>query len=602
MNIFGLSFRQAADRFYISDETREFQYSDGEIEEKTLIELINSTSDLSAISWDLHKNINSWAQRYHLSMHRGAIIRCLPITSNARVLELGAGCGAVTRALGEKFAKVDGIEGSETRASICASRCRDLPNVRVFVADINSMIPRPDYDVVFLVGVLEWSKGYVNGAHPFQRCLQIASDSLKEDGIIVIAIENQLGIKYFLGIGEDHCGMELEGLQGYPTFHSVETFSKAKLYSLAREVGMTAVRFLYPYPDYKLTRVILTDEAVSLRSEMIAYWASRYRFEDYLRPERYVDGNQSLILSEVGKAGLLGELSNSFLALAARQEADLPDFSWLVWSERPTESQSLYSLTTLERADGELRIRKLYPHLSSRERVLLGSTFRLNLLDTQAFLQGSLVELDLLRAAMSSNEMLFLERIKDWMVYIESQQLGGNGLHLKSEAWDCIPRNLVRMGDGRIQAFDQEFANDDSIRMEDLCARGLLWWYVDNAPWVTPLRPSAKTIREHLQWVLQELFPHIDSNTLISCMIDRENRFQTLFASQEDADKISILLDSPLKDIRHPGQRIIDLETKLHDLAIRLQRSQDQFNRIRNHIVIGRVISIWRKLFNPGLP
>ena len=602
MDIFGLSFRQAGDRFYISDGTREFQYSDGEIEEKTLIELINSTPDLSAISWDLHKNINSWAQRYHLSIHRGAIIRCLPIPSNARVLELGAGCGAVTRALGEKFAMVDGVEGSETRASICASRCRDLPNVRVFVADINSMTPRPDYDVVFLVGVLEWSKGYANAANPFQRCLQIASDSLKEGGIIIIAIENQLGIKYFLGIGEDHCGKQLEGLQGYPTFHSVETFSKAKLYSLAREAGMTAVRFLYPYPDYKLARVILTDEAVSLRSEMIAYWASRYRFEDYLRPERYVDGNQSLILSEIGKAGLLGELSNSFLVLAARKEAELPDFSWLVWSERPTESRKLYSLTTLEQANGELGIRKFYPHLSCRELVLLGSTFRLNLLDTQAFLQGSLLDLDLLRAAMSSNEMVFLQRIKEWMVYIESQQLGGNRLHLKSEAWDCIPRNLVRLDDGRIHAFDQEFANDDSIRMEDLCARGLLWWYVDNAPWVTSLRPNAETIREHLQWVLQELFPHVDANTLISCMIDRENSFQALFAPQVDADKISILLDFPLKDLRHSGQRVIELETKLHDLAKRLQRSEDRFNRIRNHIVIGRVISIWRKLFNPDLP
>ena len=85
-------------------------------------------------------------------------------------------------------------------------------------------------------------------------------------------------------------------------------------------------------------------------------------------------------------------------------------------------------------------------------------------------------------------------------------------------------------------------------------------------------------------------------------MIDRENNFQTLFSSQADADKISTLLDSPLKDLRHPGQRVIDLETKVHDLAIRLQRSEDQFNRIRNHVVIGRMISMWRKLFNPSLP
>ena len=33
-----------------------------------------------------------------------------------------------------------------------------------------------------------------------------ASNALVEDGTIVIAIENQLGLKYFLGSGEDHCG------------------------------------------------------------------------------------------------------------------------------------------------------------------------------------------------------------------------------------------------------------------------------------------------------------------------------------------------------------------------------------------------------------
>ena len=259
MKAFGLSFRPSGNQLLICENSGNIQYSDGEPEETKLFRTINSVNDLSSTSWELQSLINSWARRYHLSIHRGAIVRCLPLATNSRVLELGAGCGAVTRALGEKFAAVDAVEGSAVRAQICASRCRDLSNVRIFAADINDILPQPEYDVVFLVGVLEWSKNYLRFDDPFQFCLQVASRALKQGGVLVIAIENQVGLKYLLGIGEDHSGIQFEGLQGYPTFRQAETFSKAKLLELLSRVGLNATRFLYPFPDYKLARVILTD-------------------------------------------------------------------------------------------------------------------------------------------------------------------------------------------------------------------------------------------------------------------------------------------------------------------------------------------------------
>ena len=593
MEAFGLSFRRAENRLHISDDTGTIQYSDGESEETKLFRTIGSIKDLSSISWELQRLIESWAQRYHLSMHRGAIVRCLPLSPHSQVLELGAGCGAVTRALGEKFAVVDAIEGSAARARICASRCRDLANVRVFATNINNISPEHNYGLVFLVGVLEWSKGYIDVADPFRSCLQIASRALNESGVLVIAIENQVGLKYLLGIGEDHSGIELEGLHGYPTFNRAETFSKQKLLELLNSVGLNAVRFLYPFPDYKLAKVILTDEAVSLRSEAIAYWASRYQFEDYLKPERRIGGHQALIVSEIAKAGLLGELSNSFLIMACARHSDLPSLPWIVWSERLTRHKKFTSETKLEYSDNAFTIKKQYPHSFAKQYSKV-KRFRLNSVVSQPFLDGSILELQLVRMAMAGHKDQFLQAVERWMAYAGNFLPADDHVHLRPEAWDCIPRNLMEMKDGTLRAFDLEFLYDDQLSSEDLCVRGLLWWYLDNIAWVGPLNPTGRTVRDHLVWVLREVFPRRNPDALINRAIEREGEFQPLLGFTDTAT-IEQMLNEPRREFRDTTQRLFDAETEL-------QTTKAQLARLQKHPVVGCVISTWRKLFNPNLP
>ena len=595
MRAFGRSFHKAEHGLYVSSSGTQCCYSDGEEKESRLLQIINSAQDLSSLSLELHKDQRSWVERYHLSMHRGAIIRCLTLSPNSRVLEIGAGCGAITRSLGEKFMWVDAIEGSLSRARICASRCRDLPNVRVFTSDINEIEVEPNYDLVVLVGVLEWSKGFIGDTNPFQKCLQIASKALKEDGTILIAIENQLGLKYFLGSGEDHCGTPLEGLHGYPTFHSAETFSKLRLSSMLLEAGFNAVRFLYPFPDYKAARVVLTDDAVSLNSESVGYWASRYPFEDYLYSQRHLVGNQVLISCEVAKAGLLNELSNSFLVLASRQWSALPDQPWVVWSERLTRNSRLRCMTMLEKAGPVLQVRKIYPHVSSEERAIFSGGFGLNVQTSQPFFfKGSIVELELLRHAIGGRSDRFFHVVQEWMDYVETNFLFSDK-YIEPDGWDCIPRNLVRLNDGTLKAFDLEFRSSGPFPKEELCARGLLWWYVDNAAWASPLNPDAKNIGDHLRRSLTTLFANVDANSLIAATLERENSFQALLSLSTNSKEVSELLNIPVQDIR-------DSEQQVHNLTRQLRNSQAQLNRLRNHIVIGKVLSLWRTLFNTDLP
>ena len=66
---------------------------------------------------------------------RHNLLRHLNFKKGASLLELGAGCGAITRQLGELGLDVTAVEGSPLRAKINRVRCSDLENVRVYAAN-----------------------------------------------------------------------------------------------------------------------------------------------------------------------------------------------------------------------------------------------------------------------------------------------------------------------------------------------------------------------------------------------------------------------------------------------------------------------------------
>lgn len=83
---------------------------------------------------------------------------------------------------------------------------------------------------------------------------------LKPNGKLLIAIENQYGLKYWCGAREDHTGIPFEGMNQYSfTQRGVRTFSKSALENLVKESGFKNTYFYYPMPDYKLPTVIYSE-------------------------------------------------------------------------------------------------------------------------------------------------------------------------------------------------------------------------------------------------------------------------------------------------------------------------------------------------------
>ena len=136
-------------------EQQPFAYSDGDDAENYVYEVIANATDTSSTSSELESHIRDWPSEYHFTSKRATLLRALDLSAMEHVLELGCGCGAISRYLGEQGMQVDAIEGSTRRAQIARSRCRDLDNVNIVNANYNDLtLPEGEYDAIFLIGVL----------------------------------------------------------------------------------------------------------------------------------------------------------------------------------------------------------------------------------------------------------------------------------------------------------------------------------------------------------------------------------------------------------------------------------------------------------------
>src|SRR5699024_4192017 len=118
------------------------------------------------------------------------IVRCLDLPASARVLEVGAGCGAVTRYLGETCALVDALEPVPSRAAAAAARNADLDNVQVFVGEIADVPDEAAYDVVVVIGVLEYVGAGTAERAPYAQFVRELAARLTPAGTLALAIEN----------------------------------------------------------------------------------------------------------------------------------------------------------------------------------------------------------------------------------------------------------------------------------------------------------------------------------------------------------------------------------------------------------------------------
>ncbi|NLT11434.1 MAG: class I SAM-dependent methyltransferase [Clostridiaceae bacterium] len=287
-----------------------YVYSDGEIEQEVLQELENGVSPATLLEEDYR-----WPILYHFSPERHAALDWIDAIDDADVLEIGSGWGAITGCLCERARHVTCVELSLIRSQINAIRNKNYSNFGITVANLNDIPFEKQFDVVTLIGVLEYCGRYTEDSNPYEAFLQKAFSLLKPGGTLVLAIENRLGLKYFAGANEDHYNRPFEGLNNYPNDTGIRTFSYEELTSLINTLDNSSSDFFLPFPDYKFAQTIIAADDMTHYHEAfvneINYGA--YSFSSF---------DQSTVFRTLAEQSDLKTFANSFIVLIRKDSAE----------------------------------------------------------------------------------------------------------------------------------------------------------------------------------------------------------------------------------------------------------------------------------------
>jgi SAM-dependent methyltransferase len=446
-----------------------FAYSDGVASEQYLEKVFLASKDLSSRSSELESYIKDWSSEYHLTTKRAQLLSGFEFDRSLKVLEVGCGCGAITRYLGETFDSVVSVEGSIARARLARLRTRDLPSVSIICAPFQEIRFSEKFDIIFVIGVFEYSASFVQGDDPYDAALKYFADILTPDGVVVIAIENQFGLKYFNACREDHIGAKFEGLEGYHHRKAgVRTFGKIELETYIKRY-FPEVRFFYPFPDYKIPDCVLSTEFID--SERAGEVVSQMVSRDYSGPDQPLWDEATAVL-ELARNRMLGFFSNSFLVVAGRRHLRGVTFDQLA---------SIYSSGRKSEFATETRITEGSDRnwlVSKRSRKGGGSVAggMIKMVDTGARWAGGQSLLTEVTLRAKSNHLNLDEMFapcRKWVAWLIAESTEENGIASVSGSHvDSIWSNVYLQGED-LQVIDREWIWSSNIPLNVVVIRAI---------------------------------------------------------------------------------------------------------------------------------
>ena len=453
-------------------------YCDGnEIEDRIAV-AIRQSQDITVFSSELSQHCTDWPSIYHLSNSRANILRPFKSLLSGDILEIGAGCGAITRYLGECGGKVLALEGSPRRAEIARSRTRDLSNVTVVADNFENFKSNKRYDVITLIGVLEYANMFVKGDNPALAMLAHVSSMLKPNGKLIVAIENQLGLKYFAGAPEDHIGIEMYGIEGLYKKNQPQTYGSRVLEDMLKQAGFACSDFMAPFPDYKLPTSIIGKSGFLHKGFDAAAFAWQNAKRDLQLPP-HLAFSPELAWPPIFQNGIAVDLANSFLIISHKSFTE--DFAKnnLAWHFSTNRKKEYCKQTTfIERSNGSIEVQylALEPKRINKSKA---SKVIFSFPENDKYYQGELLHYKLIKTVSQDgwciDDLSIL--VKKYLTILSRESslcCSDKNTMLPGEYIDIIPQNIIINNDDSWSIIDKEWKLINSVSVGRVLFRSLL--------------------------------------------------------------------------------------------------------------------------------
>lgn len=249
-------------------------------------ELLHLLSLAERVGWKyaVVSNPESNLTKYLTDSRRLLHIPLLSLSSNSKILDLGAGLGSLSFQIAKRNPSCEVYAFDKTLEGLLLLNVikeqEKLKNLRIARVDALD-IPIDDafFDVVLVVGVLEWVGASTEGLHPIKAQINVLREAyrvLKPHGQLLIGIENRFGYQYLRG-ALDHSNLPYTSLMPrfianwYSKFrlgseYRTYTYSERGYRKLVSEAGFKNLEIFAAFPDYRIPRLIVD---VNISKEML---------------------------------------------------------------------------------------------------------------------------------------------------------------------------------------------------------------------------------------------------------------------------------------------------------------------------------------------
>ena len=178
-----------------------------------------------------------------LSNLRENLLNWYPFKENSNILEIESNLGEITGVLCQNGSRIVSIEHSLQKARTIATRYQARENLEVIVGNINDIILEEKFDYVVVTGIDK--KRY-----KLEEILKYAKEHLKEEGTILISLDNKLGLNQLNGIEDVTINQNKEN----------QSKTKTEIEKILKKSELNNYKLYYPLPNYKTPNIIFTDK------------------------------------------------------------------------------------------------------------------------------------------------------------------------------------------------------------------------------------------------------------------------------------------------------------------------------------------------------
>lgn len=244
----------------------------------------------------------------NFSKTRQSILNWYDFKEDADLLEIGGEFGALTGMLCEKCKSVTCIENDKLRMESILERYKNRYNLEVFNSVENVMYLNKKYDYIVLIGTIETIEN-------IEEYLKKIKSLLKPEGVILIAAENRLGLKYFCGASYQTLENPFDGINKRFKKNGRVLYTKIELENIIKNSELKINKFYYPVPDYKFTQEVYSDTYLpkgSLKERVMPYYLN----------SRSLIADEMYLYDDIIENNVFEVFANSFLVECREIDAE----------------------------------------------------------------------------------------------------------------------------------------------------------------------------------------------------------------------------------------------------------------------------------------